>query len=167
MSSRSFFLIALKLLAILLFADMIDRVADAIEILLSYNQHLNLFLFLGISIVALIYLTVIYVLLFRGDFIISKLKLTNGIDEQLSVNNISSQIFNIAIVIIGLYMLLSEIPNFISSFYAYISQVTVVYDVPPAYNAAVIYSVVRVLIGFLLIRYAKFISSNLERLNKK
>lgn len=167
MSSRSFFLIALKLLAILLFANMIDRVADAIEILLSYYQHLNLFLFLGISIVALIYLVVIYLLLFKGDFIISKLKLTNDIDEQLSTNNISSQIFNIAIIIIGLYMLLSEIPNFISSFYAYLSQVTVVYDVPPAYNAAVIYSVARVLIGFLLIRYAKFISSNLERLNKK
>jgi len=65
-----------------------------------------------------IYLGIVYLLIFKTAWIISKLRLTSNLSEEPMVMNLHrSSIYTIAIIVTGLVVLVFAIPQFVRHFY--------------------------------------------------
>ncbi len=167
MSSRSFFQIFFKISALLTIVSSIGVLIESLQSIVSffsYRDYTILFIAI-ISIVLLVF--AVYFLLFKGDYIINKLQLTDNIDEHLSIKMHRSQILSLAIVIIGGYTIVNEIPIFCHSLYAYWQEGTMEHSYSYTSKGPIIYSSARLLVGLLLLGNTKLIVNYLELRRKK
>lgn len=167
MSSRSFFQILFKVFALLMIVSSVGVVIDSLQSIVSSFTYTD-YTILIIAIISIAILVLaIYYLLFKGDAIINKLRLTENVDEYLTINMHRSQLLSLAIVIIGGYTIVNEIPVFCHVLYSYWREGIIENSYSFTSKGPIIYSSARLLIGLLLLGNTKLIVNYLELRRKK
>lgn len=121
MKAKDLFVIILKIFGIYLIKDVlisIPPVLDSFSKMLTVSVEMAIVSFI-ISLLALgFHLGIVYLLLFKTSYLISKLNLTAELSEEpLVVNLHRSSVYTIAIIVTGLIVLTFAIPNFVKEFY--------------------------------------------------
>jgi hypothetical protein len=169
MTPRTLFIIILRVLGILSIKELLVAIPQLVTIVLSFFSGYaisdGLFM-LVISILAVAFnLAVSYVLIFKAELLVEKLRLDQGIREsslQLNIN--LSSILRIAIIITGFLILILEIPDFIRIIYATIQQRSIsLFQNESQDWAPAIFSGVKIILGLLIIGERKRILKFLER----
>ena len=167
MTKRDFFRIIIKLFGlysavITLFTVLPQNISNFI----SVGEDFIIMLWILISLVAVISLFLL--LLFKSDFIIDKLKLDKGFDDdKIELGNLNNEsIFKFAVILIGGFLIVENIPHFIQYTFSafkskmlnngYIPQTTINY-----FNWFI--SGINILIGYIFITNYKRITSFLDK----
>ncbi|MBN8670230.1 MAG: hypothetical protein J0L80_06065 [Chitinophagales bacterium] len=167
MSSRSFFQIFFKISALLTIVGSVGVLIESLQSIVSFFSYTDYtILFIAIISIALLVFTV-YFLLFKGDYIINKLHLTDNVDEHLSIKMHRSQILSLAVVVIGGYTFVNEIPVFCHALYSYWQEGLMEHSYSYTSKGPIIYSSARLLVGLLLLGNTKLIVNYLELRRKK
>lgn len=157
MSTRALFNIILKIFGLLF-------VKAALGIL-TYGLIESLAFISKDTLVTLAYLSVYvgsqlffaWALLFRTNYFIDKLNLTNGLNEQLSFRLEAASILNIAIAILGGYILIDEMPGTIYIIYNYFKTKVVLADIKEISSEVmvkpIVLSLCKILIAALLLAF--------------
>ena len=122
-----------------------------------------------ILVVIFIYFLILRVLFFKTEWIIKKLKLNNGFDEEnFSLNISRNAILNIAVILIGAIFLMNSIPELVSNIQNYYIEKSMIYmhdlDKIPS-KSWVLFHFIQCVIGFLVIRNSKKIADFIESKN--
>ncbi len=165
MSSRSFFQIVFKLFALLLLLSSVQSIFQGIQTLYFADFELTTVILSIIIVFALLGFT--YVLLFKGDYIINKFKLTSNIEEHLSFSLHRSDILTLAIIIIGGYTLVEEIPALCNTLYIYNMQGHAQYGYSNVDTNYIVLHGVKILIALILLGNTQLIVNYIELKRKK
>lgn len=121
MKAKDLFTIILKVFGIYLIKDVLLAIPPAL------NQFFQLFDFAGdVAIFSLVFsffvlglhLIIVYLLLFKTNFLISKLNLTSDLSEEpLALNMHRATIYTIAIIVTGVFILAFSIPQLVKQLY--------------------------------------------------
>ncbi len=121
MNARDLFTVILKIFGIFLIKDVllaIPPVLNEIFKILEVSVDLAFFSLLFYLLTLGLHLAVVYLLLFKTKFLISKLNLASELsDEPMKVNMHRSSIYTVAIIVTGLLILVFAIPTLIQHFY--------------------------------------------------
>ncbi|HET9429603.1 MAG TPA: hypothetical protein VFO70_00440 [Chitinophagaceae bacterium] len=123
MKAKDLFTVILKVFGIYLIKDVllaIPPILANLHQLLEVSAEMAVFsLFVSLLVFGL-YLVIVYLLLFRTAWLISKLRLASGIGEEpLAVNLHRSSVYTIAIIVTGLLILVFAIPQLVRHFYGW------------------------------------------------
>lgn len=117
MEVRSLFNVILKIIGIFFIKDILEVFSRILSVLVYLPQYATAnegFFNLGVAVPPLVlYSLFVYMLIFRTESIINLLKLDKNIPQQhvgLSLDR--TLIFKLAIIIIGGFMLVNELPEF-------------------------------------------------------
>lgn len=175
MTKKDLFTIILKLYGLYCVIDLIVQLP--MLVFYMYYDSFNGFEW-SMLIVPLVSLAIIYILLFNPELLIRLFKLDKGFDSPDAIDNsLNGQaISKIALVIIALYMIVSNIGNFISqiifSFKDSVSKNNLedlleVFNPNPVDYNLMISSGLNLLFGFLLLTNYVRISKWIDKLNNK
>lgn len=172
MAPRTLFHIILKILGIFFIKELLAIIAQLLSSFLYLTSSVTIpeaiWTFATTLLIVLVYGLVSYFLIFKTDFVIDKLKLDKGFSqESIPLNIHRSTIFSIAIIVIGGYMVVDEIPNFCRQLFSYFQEKRMTYGQT---NPSIEYSVisgVKIIIGILLMTYQRKIVAFIERQRKK
>ena len=166
MRSRSFFIILFKIFALILLVSSIRALILSIESIAYLSSDFIIHYFAIVLMIA-VFFFFIYILLFKGDYIIDKLKLTYGIDETISLNIHRSDLLHFAIIILGGYILVEEIPILCQALYNYYQEGRIEMSYSNASPKYIVYSIVRILVALLLLGNSRLIVNYIELRRKK
>ena len=123
MKAKELFTIILKIFGIYLIKDVlltIPPVLDQIVQFFEVSPDIGFFTFIFSLLNLGLHLLIVYLLLFKTNWLISKLKLTSDLsDEPLKFNMHRSSIYTIAIIVTGLVILVFAIPTLVKHFYSW------------------------------------------------
>lgn len=121
MKAKDLFTIILKIFGIYLIKDVLFSIPPVLyEILQVFSVSKEMAFFsLVVSLLKTgIYIWIVYMLLFKTNFLISKLDLTSNLSEEpLIVNLHRSSIYTIAIIVSGILILTFAIPGLVKQLY--------------------------------------------------
>lgn len=167
MTPRNIFIIILKVLGIFFIKEIIEATLQLLSTILLWSSDGNgdMLMLLFFSIIILgVYFLVSYFLIFKSGLIIDKLKLDQGFDQSImSVNIPVATILNIALIVIGAFVLINEIPQSCRLLYAYISEKRMTFGETQPDVSYIIYSAIKIIIALLLIGERKRIIAFVER----
>lgn len=172
MTLRTLFNIILKIFAFLFIKDLIDVLLQLLSVGLYLTKPEtvteSIWTLLFTLFMLAVYVFISYILLFRTNVVIDKLKLDKGFDEEtISVNIHRSTILSIAIIVIGGYMVVDEIPNLCRRLFSYYQERRLTYgQTNPSISTSVL-SGVKIIIGFLLMWEQRAIVNLIERQRKR
>lgn len=174
MKARDLFTIILKIFGIYLIKDILTAIPPVFK---NFYQFLEIdpdvaLFSLIFSFVALgLHFTIVYLLLFKTSFLISKLNLTAGLSEQpLIINLHRSQIYTIAIIIIGLLILVFSVPVLVKHFYwwyEYISSRDTMFGTQSYDYSGLLVSITEVIIGLLFLGNQRSLINYIEYKKRK
>lgn len=167
MTIRSLFSIILKILGIFFIKDILAAVPQLIAIFPFLSQRdagsEAVWTLISTILVLLVYFLVSYILIFKSEMIIDRLKLDQGFNKDtIELNTHRSTILSISIIVIGGLMVADEIPNLCRHLFAYFQEKRMTYGQT---NPSISYSVLaaaKILIGVLLIRNQRQIVNYIE-----
>jgi hypothetical protein len=158
MKARDLFIIILKVFGIYLLKDVLLTLpAFLYNFLIIFDDYS------GIAPAALIssfllfavHLAIVYLLLFHGDYLVSKLKLSANLStEQLTPKIHRSSIYTIAILISGIIILVFAIPVFVRELYywsEFLDSKKYEYRREPFNYSRMLTAGVEIFIGFLFL----------------
>ena len=123
MKAKDLFTIILKVFGIYLIKDVLVSIPPVLDIFYKFSQFsADVAVFsLFVSLLTLaFYCGIVYLLIFKTNWIISKLQLTSNLsDEPLEMNLHRSSVYTIAIVISGIVILAFAIPQLVRELYAW------------------------------------------------
>jgi hypothetical protein len=155
MTPRNLFLIILKFFGIYFTKEFAIRAIElwaAVYFLRSGEKALALWTVIYSLITLSVYILIIYFLLFRTEWIIKKLKLTDGFDQSIIPLNIrSSNVLQIAILFIGGLMLVDEIPNLFRRIYDFYQARRVNYSEYSTDIPLIVGSIVKIILAILIL----------------
>lgn len=172
MTPRSLFNIILKILGIFFIKDILATIPQLLSIFLylkdpdSANEVVWT-LVMTLLILA-VYVLVSYYLVFKSEFIIDKLKLDKGFNQEIIPLNIHrSTILSISVIVIGGLLVANEIPNLCRQLFSYFQEKRITHGQT---NPSISYSVLataKIVVGLLLIGYQRQIVNFIEQKRKK
>ena len=131
-----------------------DSANDTIEIIFYSFTILGLYVF------------ILWLFVYRTSWLIDKLKLEKGFEEeQINLNIKGSTILNIAIIIIGGLMLVESLPIFCKSMFQFFQQKSLFKDYPD--TGWIITYFLKAIIGYLLMNNSKYVVSRIQKQNSK
>lgn len=170
MTAKEFFTVILKVMGIYMIKDVLIAIPAVIQAVLqffSYDAEGLLFTFLIAILVFGINGLIVYVLLFKTEFMIEKLKLISGFSEKpLTTGLHRSTVYTIAILISGILILVFSVPNMLRQVYYwldYIRQSNEFYLGQPFDYANLIIAITEVIIGSLFIAKQRPLINFIER----
>lgn len=167
MKPKNLFNIILKVLGIFFIGDILVTVPQLLSSLPyflagSMEEVIPLLFFGLLTLLAVI--LVPYLLIFRSNYIINKLRLDKGFEEETIGLNISrSAVLSISLVVLGGLTLKDEIPFFCKELFTYFEQKAGGLGSPSTETYYFIVSGIKLIIGFLLISYNRQIAGWIER----
>ena len=172
MTPRTLFNIILKILGIFFIKELLAIITQLVSAFLYLTSAGTIpeaiWTFGTTLLIMLVYGLVSYLLIFRTSFIIDKLKLDKGFSEEsIPLNIHRSTILSIAVIVIGGYMVVAEIPNLCRQLFAYFQEKRLTYGQTRPTLSYTIMSAVKILIGILLMTSQKTIVAFIERQRKK
>jgi hypothetical protein len=122
MSIKNLFNIIIKVIGILFIQNIIAYVTAMSSVFMMYTSHektWQMFDVLKVSVISLfVYLLLLWLFIFKTDYVINVLKLEKAFDEEtLPLNMHRSTILSLSVIIIGGYMLINGIPDVIRQLY--------------------------------------------------
>jgi len=179
LTPHSFFNIVLKIFGLFFLKDVINEIPVVFSTFIRYFTISDSTDSIGILVVSLLvlvfYVVLVLQLLFRTNKIINSLKLDKGFFEpefsleqkqEQKLNLTKEDMFTMALVIVGGYTLVEEIPNFCRDFYLYFDQRNSLYggDAPGWGN--IISCAAKILLALLIIGERKRIVDFITGKNK-
>lgn len=164
MTPKSLFNIVLKILGLLLLKDSLPVI---IQSLFTLDQDYGLLLTITSLLVLGIYLAAIYLFIFRTNSIIEKLKLASALPEEIPFNIHHSTILYIAVIILGGYIVATEIPSLCRSIYNYYAEREMTRRMSDTQGGYFVFSASKILVGLLLLGNARFIVNYVEHRRRK
>lgn len=164
MSIRTFWIILIKIFGLILIFQAVSIIPEWISsIYFLYENRDNkdfIILIFTILLVLFIFYLITRFFLFKANWIIDKLKLDKGFEKNtIELNSSQNKIISIAIIVIGGYMLLQNIPILLQQLIAFFQDKTLFKDYPK--SGWIIFYFCKAAIGYLLMtnsfRIAKFI----------
>jgi hypothetical protein len=180
MTPRSFWTIVIKIMGINIFYMSITTVWHTTSVILSYltiigflkqNDYFPYFEITSVCclLLFLLYLLMAYSFVFKTNWVINKLKLDKGYEDERFVFNIhQSTILKITICIVGTLMLINNIPILINEVIYYF-QVPLKFE-KREYNRNTVYIItdtIKIIIALLLILYSTAITAFIDKKTKK
>ncbi|HVY76330.1 MAG TPA: hypothetical protein VG890_15985 [Puia sp.] len=155
MTLRTLFSIILKLFGLYFLRDIFISIPELLSVILFFKTGQTteaLWTMLSSSMILALELSVSYWCIFRSNWIINKLKLTDGFDTTTIPLNIHrSTVVQIAIIIIGGLLLTDEIPNFCRRLFTYFQQRMLRYNGYNAETPYIVISVVKIILAALIL----------------
>lgn len=178
MTPKSLFNIILKIFGLLFLWQIINGVVQLISAFMLFFQTggygdngFNSDGFVAILIACIVlafYCFIIYLLIFRANYIIDKLHLDKGFkEESFSMNLSTPDILSIALIVIGGVVLFSEVPNFCSKVFSFFQERSVRLGMTKPNYSYMILPAVKIILALLLIGERKRIVSFAERRREK
>jgi hypothetical protein len=175
MSPRSFFIILIKILGLYLTLQSVFAIPQLFSVLRTFelvNESWDYDFIKSIFVVLLItcfYFFILYLCLFKSEWIVDKLKLDKGFTEDKFILNIHrSTILSISVIVISVMIYIDTIPLFIDSIYSYIGSKNI--GIETNLNKKtfwIIVYIVKMLIGYIMITNVQFIVNFIERKRRK
>ena len=151
MTKRDFFIIIIKLFGLLSVVTSIFSVIPS-NILFAL-MDIDLFSVIWITVAMVIVIGLFVLLIFKSDKVVKLLKLDKGFDdERIEIGNLNTNsIVKLAVIIIGGFLILDNIPAFLShTLYAFKGDIVgIYYDTMDKFNWAV--NGINLVLGFLLL----------------
>lgn len=130
MTPKTFFILILKVLGIFIFLNSLIYIPQLIEVLRSFsdliNSEFNLgIFFLSILLLLLIacYFYLLYVFVFKTDWIVEKYSLDKHIpEEKIDFTLHRSSLLSIALIVIGGVVFINSFPEFCLEIYTYLGR---------------------------------------------
>jgi hypothetical protein len=170
MTPRSLFNIVLKIIGIFFIKDILAALPQLFSVfyMIKYNRMEDMGMTVAVTLLTLlIYIVITYYLVFKSEWVIDKLKLDRGFDQDNFPLNIHrSTVLSISIIVIGGLLVADEIPNFFRQVYEYYLEMKRPFGRGSAAISYPIVSAAKILIGLLLIGNQQMIVNFIERKRK-
>ncbi len=174
MTPNNLFNIILKILGILFLKHAVELIPDFFQfgsyikdvVRNTSSQSAFDIVWLGFSLLMLVSVHVffVYVCIFRSDYVIRKLKLTSGFDQDIIPTNISRKtILGIVVIIIGGLMLADSIPGLFRMIYKYYLAYQMTNGQAKLDTSYYVFDGTKIIIGLLLMGEQKRIVEFIER----
>lgn len=167
MSPKSLFTIFLKILGIFFIKYIFETSAQLILYLIAaMNGGVEVVAFMTFVTIVTIgcYATLSYVLIFKTEWLIDKLKLLKGIDEEkISMTIHRSTILSISIIVIGGLMVAGEVPTLAKHIHEYYTLASTPFQQVESIFPDLIVSCTKILIGLLMMGNVRWIVNLIER----
>jgi len=174
MKARDLFTIILKIFGIYLIKDILTAIPPVLKNFyqfLEVDPDVALFSLIFSFVALALHFTIVYLLLFKTSFLISKLNLTTGLSEQpLIINLHRSQVYTIAIIITGLLILVFSVPALVKHFYwwyEYISSRDTMFGTQSYDYSELLISITEVIIGLLFLGNQRSLVNYIEYKKRK
>lgn len=166
MSIKTFWTILIKILGLLLIFGALTIVPQWFySIYSAYQTHdFDSFIILIsiLLIVLFVYFIVFKFCIYKSSWIIEKLKLDKGFeDEKIELNSKGNRIISIAIIVIGGLMFVESIPILFKQIFVFFQQESLFKDYPG--SGWMIFNFVKVIIGYLLMANSFRIANMIEK----
>jgi hypothetical protein len=174
MRAKDLFIIILKIFGIYLIKDVLLSIPPVLNSFLQMFEVSGAMAFFSL-ILSLLFLglhgVIVYLLLFKTSFLVSKLNLTSELsDEPLVVNLHRSSVYTIAIIVSGILVLTFAIPNLVKEVYFLYeysdSRKRLFAPTPYEYNR-LITAIAEVIIGLLFLGNQSTIVNYIESKRRK
>jgi len=173
MTPRTFWTIFIKILGLWLVLGSITVIPEFIGALSFYGKDGDM---LGILIWVFMFLLllgifagILWLFVFKTEWIIDKLRLDKGFtEEKIEVNIHRSTIINIAIIVFGGLMLVDALPLLLKEIIQYYQEKDAYNKFTPSPRTGwLFFYFLKVIIGYLLVTYSKVVVNLIERQRKK
>ncbi|WKL49098.1 hypothetical protein Q1W71_04760 [Flavobacterium pectinovorum] len=166
MSIKTFWIILIKILGLLLIFGALTIVPQWFYSIYSAYQTHDFDSFIMLISILLIVLFVYFIVfkfcIYKSSWIIEKLKLDKGFeDEKIELNSKGNRIISIAIIVIGGLMFVESIPILFKQIFVFFQQESLLKDYPG--SGWMIFNFVKVIIGYLLMTNSFRIANLIEK----
>jgi hypothetical protein len=155
MKIKTFWIFLLKILGLYFVLGSIDVIAQFVSSIYylldnSSDVIVKTSVIGMVTTMIIIYLLVLRLFVFKPNLIIDKLKLDQGFDEEkIELNNNSTSILRIAIIVIGGLILVNNLPVLCKNIFVFLQQQAHFKDYPE--TGWIIFGVIKSIIGYLLL----------------
>jgi hypothetical protein len=167
MTPKTLFTIILKIIGLYFIRNLLLTIPQLLSVILYLKNGQTLeavWNLIANGIIVLLELLICNYLIFKTDWIIQKLKLTEGFDQEIIPFNMHrSTILSITIMVIGGLILVDEIPNLCRQVYVYIEERRMNYSGVHKEVPYIILSVIKIVIGSLMLAENRRIVSLIDR----
>ena len=123
MKAKDLFTIILKVFGIYLIKDVLISIPPVLKSFFEFFQYsadIAVFSLIVSLLIFTVYFGIVYILIFKTNWLISKLQLTSNLsDEPLAVNLHRSSVYTIAIIVSGIVILAFAIPQMVRELYVW------------------------------------------------
>lgn len=165
MTKRDFFRLLIKIFGLYSFIiSIFTLLPETISSFVHYEDYTFIFIALGSLFIGAF---ICFLLIYKADFIINKLELDKGFDdENIILGNLdSSRILKLAILLVGFFLVIDYVPNFlyhiINAFKKEVSLYGIEGQKVDYFNLSV--SLINIILGYLLITNYKRLADYLDR----
>jgi hypothetical protein len=171
MTYNNLFNIVLKIIGLFFLKHTIELVPDFFQIVpyFSSAESLSIAIYGTVSLILLFAINYFftYLFIFKSDWIIIKLRLTSGFDQEIIPLNIDTEIvLRISIIILGGLILADSIPAILRLIYEYYLSVKISAGMAKFDTTYFVFHGAKILIGLLLMGEQKRIVNYIERKSK-
>ena len=168
MTPNSLFNIILKIIGLFFIRDflvLVPQVLSLISFIFNFSEGISPLVALLLS--TAVYAMLSYLLMFRTNWVIEKLRLAEGFEENVLPLNIHrSTVLNIAVMVIGALLVINSVPSLLRQVYLYIQlnreKYSVIDVTPNPDTSLVIVLIVELVIGLLMLGYNRAIVNYIE-----
>lgn len=167
MTPKNLFNIILKILGLFFLRDLIQIITQSASAFIFINQSGNsdgnIIEFSVLLAQIILYVFLVFIFLFKTNYLIKLFKLTQGFDQGMfSFHIAASSVLKISLIVIAGVILIEEIPNAFRQLYFLVSQNVHTHDL----YSGIIVSAVKIIIALLLIGKRKRIVGFMEKKNE-
>lgn len=169
MTIKTFWTIIIKFLGLWLVMNSLQVILQFISGLIFLKENTDTIeiiysLFVLLLTIGL-YAIILWLFVFKSNWIIEKLHLDKGFYEEKIDFKISSKtMLTISIIIFSSLLLAESIPNFCKQVFMFFQQKNIFRQSPSA--GTMIYYFIEIIIGYVLIRNSKFLASFIDKKSK-
>ncbi len=168
MTIRTFWILFLKIIGIYFVLGSIEVVAQFFSatyylfVTESTETIIKSGVYVSMAAIFFTYILVLFFFVIKPNLIIDTLKLDKGFDEEkIVLNNNSSSILRIAVILIGGLMFVDSFPSLCRSVFAFFQQESLFRNYPKA--AWIIFDLLKTIIAYLLLTNSKLIVKIIEK----
>lgn len=176
MSFKNLFRIILKVIGIFFIKDILGMFPQLFSAAYFFNADLisesgSLIVYTLVPFCAfVVYCVMAYYLVAKSDWVINKLGLLNELEgEEIKLNIHRSTIVSICLLLIGIYVIVDSIPDFVSYSLVYLRDNELAYgslDYNVSYQPALV-AASKILIAYIVITNQRRITSWIEKKSKR
>ncbi len=164
MTPKNLFNIILKIFGLFFLRDLIQIFTQSASAIIFSSQLVdspgNFMEFTVLLAQIILYIFLVFIFLFKTNYLIKKFKLTQDFDQEIFSFQISaSSVLQISLIVIGGVILIEEIPNVCRLLYFLVSEKEIAHQ----FYAGIIVSAVKIIIALLLIGERKRIVGFMEK----
>ncbi len=168
MTPRSLFLIILKCLGVFFIKEFLLIIPQFLSVFLYFSREdtlvAGIWTLLATLALLAVYFLVFYYLIFKTEYVIQKLQLEKGFDEERFTFKVHrSSLLSIIIIVTGLLIIIDAIPTLCRQLFFYFEEKRMTHgQTKPSISNAVV-TIVQLIVGLLFVGSQRQIVNFIER----